>query len=259
MLNGKKITVVMPAYNAEKTLVKTYQEIPKDMVDDIILVDDHSADRTISIARELGIRTFLHNSNYGYGRNQKTCYREALKADTDIIIMLHPDYQYSPRLLMAMAAMICYGEYDVVLGSRIIGGGALKGGMPIYKYISNRVLTGFQNLIMGTKFSEFHTGYRGFSRHVIESLPLDANSDDFIFDNQILAQIIFAGYRIGEISCPTKYFKEASSINFFRSIKYGLGVIMVSIMFRLQKMGIGKFRIFSAKADMTETYYQSLR
>ncbi len=245
MLNGKKILVIMPAYNAEKTLVKTYNDIPKDIVDDIILVDDHSNDKTMLIARELGIRTFVHDANYGYGRNQKTCYGEALKGGADVIIMLHPDYQYSPKLLPAMAAMICYGEYDVVLGSRIIGGGALKGGMPVYKYLSNRVLTAFQNIMLGTKFSEFHTGYRGFSRSVIESLPIEENSDDFIFDNQMLSQIIFAGYRIGEISCPTRYFEEASSINFLRSIKYGIGVVMVSFMYRLQKIGLAKFKFLS--------------
>jgi len=244
MLNGKKVAVIMPAYNAEKTLLKTYNEIPKDIVDEIILVDDKSSDKTTTIARELGIKTFVHDANYGYGRNQKTCYREALNSKADVIVMLHPDYQYSPLLLPAIAAMICYGEYDVVLGSRIVGGGALRGGMPIYKYISNRFLTAFQNILFGTKFSEFHTGYRGFSRRVIESLPLDVNSDDFIFDNQMLAQIIYAGYSIGDLSCPTRYFKEASSINFARSVKYGAGVILVSIMYRLQKTGLARFKIF---------------
>lgn len=233
MLNDKKIVVVLPAYQAEKTLEVTVNAIPVDIVDEIILVDDHSSDRTVELAKELGLRVFVHEKNKGYGANQKTCYREALKSEADIVIMLHPDYQYEPRLVTAMASMIAYGIYDVVIGSRILGNTSIAGGMPRYKYYANRLLTFFQNLLIGTKLSEFHTGYRGFSREVLENLPLLANSDDFIFDNQMLVQVVASGYQIGEISCPTKYFPEASSINFFRSSVYGLGVIKNSIQFLL--------------------------
>ncbi|OFZ80291.1 MAG: glycosyl transferase family 2 [Bdellovibrionales bacterium RIFOXYD1_FULL_53_11] len=225
MLNGKKVVVVMPAYNAEKTLRQTYDEIPKSIVDEIILTDDKSRDNTASLARELGITTFVHEQNRGYGGNQKTCYARALEKGADIVIMLHPDYQYTPLLITAMASMIAYGVYDVVLGSRILGNTALKGGMPLYKYISNRFLTFSQNLLMNQKISEYHTGYRAFSRKVLEALPLEENSDDFVFDNEMLTQISFFGFGIGEVSCPTKYFDDASSINFRRSAVYGLGCL----------------------------------
>ncbi len=255
MLNGKKIVIVMPAYNAARTLQQTYSEIPLDIVDDILLVDDGSSDQTVSLARELGLTTFLHNDNLGYGRNQKTCYREALRRDADIIIMVHPDYQYSPKLIVPMAGMIAYGEYDVVLGSRILGTGALEGGMPLYKYISNRILTAIQNILLNYKLSEYHTGYRAFSRKVLEQLPLEENTDDFVFDNEMLAQVIYFGYRTGEISCPTRYFADASSINFRRSVKYGLGVLATSLKFRLQKMGLGRFRIFNSHDTQFLTDY----
>jgi glycosyltransferase involved in cell wall biosynthesis len=244
MLNGKKTVVVLPAYNAAKTLLRTFREIPMDVVDQVLLVDDCSADETVSLSRELGLRTFRHKQNLGYGRNQKTCYREALGSGADIVLMLHPDYQYSPKLIVPMLGMIAYGEYDVVLGSRIIGGGARKGGMPAYKYISNRFLTAVQNVLLQQKLSEYHTGFRAFTREVLETLPLDENSDDFVFDNQMLAQAAFFGYRIGEISCPTKYFEEASSINFGRSVAYGLGVLSTSIKFRLQRLGLVDLAIF---------------
>jgi len=255
MINGKKILVVLPSYNAEKTLEKTYREIPLDIVDEVLLVDDYSADKTVSLAKKLAIRTFIHDRNFGYGRNQKTCYREALRLKADIVIMLHPDYQYTPKLIMAMSSMIAFDIYDVVLGSRIIGGGAVKGGMPVYKYISNRLLTAMGNLLMGTKLSEFHTGYRAFSRKVLESLPLHKNSDNFVFDNQILAQIIYNGFRVGEVSCPTKYFEEASSISFKKSVVYGLGVIATSFQFRLHKMGLINSRLFSSEDESIKTDY----
>jgi glycosyltransferase involved in cell wall biosynthesis len=244
MLNGKKIVVIMPAYNAEKTLEKTYREIPFEFVDDVILVDDASQDRTPEVARGMGIRTIIHETNIGYGGNQKTCYRTALHLGADIVIMVHPDYQYTPRLIPAMASMIAYGEFDAVLASRILGIGALKGGMPLYKYISNRILTLFENLLLNHKLSEYHTGYRAFSREVLERLPLDKNSNDFLFDNQMLAQLVWFGYRIGEVSCPTRYFPEASSINFRRSLIYGLGVLKTSLQFRLRKWGILSSPIF---------------
>jgi glycosyltransferase involved in cell wall biosynthesis len=244
MLNGKKIVVVMPAYNAEKTLEKTYHEIPLEIVDDVVLVDDASRDRTSEIARELGIHNIVHEINIGYGGNQKSCYQAALRLGADIVIMVHPDYQYTPRLIPAMASMIAYGEFDCVLGSRILGTGALQGGMPLYKYIANRFLTMFENLFLGHKLSEYHSGYRAFSREILERLPLDKNSNDFVFDNQMLAQIIWFGYRIGELTCPTKYFEEASSINFRRSVAYGLGVLMTAVQFRLQKWGIPVSQIF---------------
>lgn len=236
MINNKKIVVVLPAYNAEKTLRQAYAEIPKDLIDNIILVDDASRDNTVRVARELGIDTYVHLENKGYGANQKTCYSEALKEGADIIIMLHPDYQYTPKLIPAMASMIAYGEFDTVLASRILGKGALKGGMPLHKYISNRILTSIQNILLNQKLSEYHTGYRAYARHVLENVPFQKNSDDFIFDNQILAQIIFAGYNIGELSCPARYFPEASSINLRRSIVYGLGVLKTSFIFFLKKI-----------------------
>jgi glycosyltransferase involved in cell wall biosynthesis len=258
MINGKRVAVVLPAYNAEKTLEATVRELP-DLVDIRILVDDHSSDRTIEVAHRLGLHTFVHDQNYGYGRNQQTCYREALSDGADVVIMVHPDYQYTPRLVTAMASMVAYGVYDVVLGSRIIGGQALQGGMPLYKYIANRFLTAFENLFLGIKLSEYHTGYRAFSREVLTKLPLLENSDDFVFDNQTLAQCVHFGFRIGEVSCPTKYFEEASSINFRGSVKYGLGVLGTTLQFALQKMRVAQFRIFSAKGRRLEpgyaTYY----
>lgn len=244
MLNGKKIVVVMPAYNAEKTLRDTYNDIPFEIVDDVILVDDASRDRTSEVARNMGIHTIVHENNLGYGGNQKSCYRAALELGADIVIMLHPDYQYTPKLIPAMASMIAYGEFDAVLGSRILGIGALQGGMPLYKYIANRFLTLFENLLLGHKLSEYHTGYRAFSREILERLPLEKNSNDFVFDNQMLAQIIWFGYRIGELSCPTKYFEDASSINFRRSVAYGLGVLKTAVQFRLQKWGLARPTIF---------------
>src|SRR5712692_4291094 len=224
MLNGKRIAVVLPAYNAERTLEATIRELP-DIVDIRILVDDHSKDGTVALAGRLGLQVYVHDQNYGYGRNQQTCYREALGNGADIVIMVHPDYQYTPLLVTAMAGMIAYGVYDVVLASRIIGGGALNGGMPFYKYVANRFLTAFQNVFTGAKLSEYHTGFRAFSKEVLMNLPLLENSDDFVFDNEMLAQSIYFGFRIGEVSCPTKYCEEASSINFARSVKYGFGVL----------------------------------
>jgi len=235
MINGKRVAVVMPAYNAEKTLEKTVRELT-DIVDIRILVDDSSNDRTAELSRRLGVETFIHDSNYGYGRNQQTCYREALSAGADIVVMLHPDYQYTPLLVPAMAGMIASGIYDMVLASRILGGGALRGGMPRYKYIANRLLTAFQNLFLGVKLSEYHTGYRAFSREILEALPLAENSDDFVFDNQMIAQAVIFGFKIGEISCPTKYFEEASSINFRRSVEYGLGVLGTTLSFVAHKL-----------------------
>jgi len=256
VLNGKRIFVVMPAYNAARTLAQTVAELPREMVDDVLVVDDHSSDATVRLARDLGLTTFVHERNLGYGRNQKTCYREALRRGADIVVMLHADYQYSPRLVTALASLIAYGEYDVVLASRILGQGALSGGMPLYKYISNRLLTLFQNLLLNYKLSEYHTGYRAFSREVLQALPLEENSDDFVFDNEMLAQVIYMRYRIGEVSCPAKYFPEASSINFSRSVKYGLGVMATSLKFRLQKMGLGHFRFLSPKGRrLLEDYY----
>jgi len=245
MIKGKKIVVVMPAYNAESTLERTYSEIPFHIVDEVILVDDFSRDQTFQKAKELGINTVIrHEKNTGYGGNQKTCYKAALEKGADIVIMLHPDYQYTPLLVEAMAYPIANGLFDAMLASRILGKGALKGGMPLYKYISNRFLTLFQNIMMNQKLSEYHTGYRAFSREILEKLPLHQNNDDFVFDNEMLGQIAYAGYEMGEVSCPTKYFPEASSINFKRSVKYGLGVLGVSVSFRLQKWGITKFKIF---------------
>lgn len=246
MLDGLKVAAVLPAYNAGKTLEQTYAEIPMDIVDDVILVDDASTDATAAVAERLGIHTVIHARNGGYGANQKTCYTVALARRADIVVMLHPDYQYTPRLLTAMAGMIASGHYDAVFASRILGGGALSGGMPRYKYVANRLLTAFQNLLMGAKLSEYHTGYRAWSRKVLEQLPLAACSDDFVFDNEMIAQAMFAGFRVGEISCPTKYFAEASSINFKRSCIYGLGVLRTAITYRLCRWGMLKSRIFAA-------------
>lgn len=246
MLKNKKICVVLPAYNAELTLKQTYDEIPFDIVDEVILVDDNSADDTVRVAQELGIRHIIkHDENRGYGANQKTCYNRALELGADVVIMLHPDYQYTPQLIESMAYVIVNGVYPVVLGSRILGKGALKGGMPIYKYFFNRCLTFLQNLLMNQKLSEYHTGYRAFSAEVLRQIRYNVDSDDFVFDNQMLAQIFFGGYEIAEITCPTKYFPEASSINFRRSSKYGLGVLWTSLQYRLQKWHLGKFKIFS--------------
>src|SRR5258708_29464567 len=259
MINGKRIAVVMPAYNAEKALEATVGELP-DLVDIRILVDDHSSDKTVELAHGLGLLVFQHDRNYGYGRNQQTCYREALAAGADVTIMLHPDYQYTPLLVTAMASMVAYGVYDVVLGSRIIGGQAIPGGMPIYKYVSNRFLTAFENFFLRVKLSEYHTGYRAFSRDVLTRLPLLENSDDFVFDNQMLAQCVHFGFRIGEVSCPTKYFEEASSINFRRSVEYGLGVLRTTFQFALQRAGIAHTAIFSEKGKTleagSEAYYE---
>jgi glycosyltransferase involved in cell wall biosynthesis len=245
MIENKRIAVVLPAYNAASTLRRTYAEIPHDIVDDCILTDDASSDETVLIARELGLHTITHDKNRGYGGNQKTCYKAALDRGADIVIMLHPDYQYSPRLLGAMAAMLVSGHYDAVMASRILGKGALAGGMPLYKYVANRVLTAIENLLLGIKLSEFHSGYRGWTKEVLESLPLDACSDDFVFDNEMIAQVVYYGFRIGEISCPTRYFPEASSINFSRSVKYGFGVIGTALKFRLHRMGIINSNLFS--------------
>ena len=237
----------MPAYNAEQTLEITYKEIPPGFIDEVILVDDASSDQTTELARKLGIYTIRHPKNRGYGGNQKTCYKEALKRRADVVIMLHPDYQYTPKLLVAMASLVAIGQYDIVLGSRIISGGTLRGGMPYYKYIANRFLTFFENLLLGAKLSEYHTGYRAFSRQVLLELPLEENSDDFVFDNQMIAQIFMAGFEIAEITCPTKYFDEASSINFRRSMKYGLGVLGTAFRYRFHKWGLCKSRLFAGK------------
>lgn len=245
MLDGLKVAVVLPAYNASKTLKQTYAEIPMGIVDDVILVDDASTDRTAAVAERLGIHTVIHARNGGYGANQKTCYTMALARGADIVVMLHPDYQYSPRLLTAMAGMIASGHYDAVFASRILGGGALSGGMPRYKYVANRLLTAFQNLLMGAKLSEYHTGYRAWSSKVLQQLPLAACSDDFVFDNEMVAQAMFAGFRVGEISCPTKYFPEASSINFRRSCIYGLGVLRTALMYRLCRWRLAESSVFA--------------
>ena len=248
MLHSKKIVIVLPAYNAAKTLEQTYREIPFDIVDDVILVDDASRDHTIEVAQALGIKHVIrHENNKGYGGNQKTCYAKALELGADVVIMLHPDYQYTPKLIPAMASIIAQGLYPVVLGSRILGKGALKGGMPMYKYIANRLLTLIQNILVGEKLSEYHTGYRAFSKEVLQSLRLEENSDDFVFDNQMLSQIIYAGFPIGEITCPTKYFPEASSINLYRSSVYGLGVLAVSCKHALQRMGLASFAMYRKK------------
>ncbi len=249
MIKGKKIVVVLPAYNAAKTLEMTYNEIPFDIVDDVVLVDDASKDTTVEKGKELGIKHIVkHEKNRGYGGNQKSCYAKALELDADIAIMLHPDYQYTPKLIRAMASIIANDVFPVVYASRILGKGALRGGMPIYKYIANRLLTLFQNILMGQKLSEYHTGYRAFSAEIFDKIDIEANSDDFVFDNEMSAQICYAGYDIGEVTCPTKYFEDASSINFKRSAIYGLGVIRVSIIYRLQKWGLVKSPIFKLKS-----------
>ncbi|MGA9504222.1 MAG: glycosyltransferase family 2 protein [Terriglobales bacterium] len=259
MINGKRIAVVFPAYNAEKTLEATVRELPES-VDIRILVDDHSSDGTVAIAQRLGLQSFVHNRNYGYGRNQQTCYREALAAGADVVIMVHPDYQYTPLLVTAMASMIAYDVYDVVLGSRILGGRARQGGMPLWKYVANRFLTLFENTLLGAKLSEYHTGYRAFSSTVLKDLPLLENSDDFVFDNQMLAQCVYFGFRIGEVSCPTKYFEEASSINFRRSVRYGLEVLQTTVQFALQRAGILDNPIFNKDGKTLESdgesYYE---
>ena len=248
MLKGKRICVVLPAYKAEGTLEATYREIPFGIVDEVVLVDDCSPDGTIEIAKKLGIQHVIrHEENRGYGGNQKSCYDKALSLGADIVVMLHPDYQYDPRLIESMCYLIANGVYPVVLGSRILGKGALKGGMPKYKYFFNRFLTAFQNFVMNQKLAEYHTGYRAFSREVLEAIDYHANSDDFVFDNQMLAQIFYAGFEVAEITCPTKYFPEASSINFRRSVKYGLGVIRTSLSYRFQKWHLGSFGIFKKR------------
>jgi glycosyltransferase involved in cell wall biosynthesis len=244
MIHNKKIVVVLPAYQAERTIERSFQDIPKDIVDHILMVDDSSSDRTVEVAHRLGIKTIVHKKNIGYGGNQKTCYKAAIELGADIVVMLHPDYQYEPKLISAMAAMVAGEVYDCVLGSRILGNTAIRGGMPIYKYVANRLLTALQNLIMCTKLSEFHTGYRAFSRTLIETLALDANSDDFVFDNQMLAQIIAHGFRIGEISCPTRYLAESSSISLYRSIIYAFGVLRTTIEYRLWRWRIYQSDIF---------------
>lgn len=244
MLNGKRIVVVMPAYNAEKTLRRTYDEIPKDVVDEIILTDDKSADRTVEIARSLGIKVFVHDRNLGYGGNQKTCYREALRAGADVVVMLHPDYQYPPALITPMAALITSGMFDVVMGSRILGNRALRGGMPVYKYVANRLLTLIENNMIGQKLSEYHTGYRAFSREVLTGLPILENSDDFVFDNQMLLQALFFGYEVAEITCPAAYAEDSSSIGFGRSVVYGCGVLSTAWGYVLAKRGLARRRIF---------------
>ena len=259
MINGKRIAVVMPAYNAEKTLEMTVREL-SDVVDIKILVDDSSKDQTAALSRKLGVQTFVHDANYGYGRNQQTCYREALAAGADIVVMVHPDYQYTPSLVPAMAGMVASGVYDMVLASRILGAGALKGGMPLYKYVANRFLTAFQNLFLGVKLSEYHTGFRAFSKELLQTLPLLENSDDFVFDNQMIAQAAMFGFKIGEISCPTKYFKEASSINFKRSVEYGLGVLATTAGFVAHKLGIFRAPRFGVTGrKITQQYYSQAK
>ena len=252
MLNGKRICVVMPAYNAEKTLKKTYDEIPKDIVDDVILTDDASTDETVKISRELNIKTFVHTANKGYGGNQKTCYQAALKSGADIVIMLHPDYQYTPKLILPMASMMTEGLFDTMIGSRILGNKAMMGGMPLYKYISNRILTLSENLLIQQKLSEYHTGYRAFSRKVLETIPLLENSDDFVFDNQMLCQTLYFGFDVGEVSCPALYFDDASSISFSRSVTYGLGVMQTAMKYAMARRGMGHFRIFNPNGKKLE-------
>ncbi len=247
MITGKRVCVVMPAYNAEKTLAQTVAELDRSVADDIIVVDDASHDETERVARELGLHVIVHQRNRGYGGNQKTCYTEALSRGADIVVMVHPDYQYSPRLMPAMASMVASGHFDCVLGSRILGVGALRGGMPIWKYVANRTLTAVENLLLGYKLAEYHTGYRAYSRRFLETLPLEENSDDFVFDNQLLAQGLWFGFDIGEVSCPTRYFAEASSINFRRSVKYGFGVLGTAVQYRLAKMGLVHPRVLSSE------------
>jgi glycosyltransferase involved in cell wall biosynthesis len=250
MIEGKKLVVVLPAYNAEKTLTKTYEDLPHEVIDEVILVDDQSKDNTVEMARSLNIHTVIqHDHNMGYGGNQKTCYRTALEHGADIVVMVHPDYQYSPRLCGAMAWMVASGEYDLVLGSRILGNIAQRGGMPWWRFVSNRLLTLFENILLGSKLSEFHTGYRAYSRKLLEALPLDANSDDFVFDNQFIAQTVYFGFNIGEISVPIRYLDDSSSISFARSVTYGFGVLGVSMEYRLTRMGVMHPGIFARAGD----------
>jgi glycosyltransferase involved in cell wall biosynthesis len=253
MITGKRVCVVMPAYNAEKTLAQTVAELDRSIADDIIVVDDASRDETERVARELGLHVIVHPRNRGYGGNQKTCYTEALSRGADIVVMVHPDYQYSPRLMPAMASMVASGHFDCVLGSRILGVGALRGGMPLWKYVANRSLTAVENLLLGYKLAEYHTGYRAYSRKFLETLPLGENSDDFVFDNQLLAQGLWFGFDIGEVTCPTRYFAEASSINFRRSVKYGFGVLGTALQFRLAKMGLVRPRVLSREGRRLAT------
>ena len=252
MLNGKRICVVMPAYNAEKTLKKTYDEIPKDIVDNVILTDDASTDETVKVSRELDIKTFIHTENKGYGGNQKTCYQAALESRADIVIMLHPDYQYTPKLILPMASMMTEGLFDAMIGSRILGNKAMMGGMPLYKYVSNRILTLSENLLIQQKLSEYHTGYRAFSRKVLETIPLLENSDDFVFDNQMLCQTLYFGFDVGEVSCPALYFDDASSISFSRSVTYGMGVMQTAMKYAMARRGMGHFRIFNPNGKKLE-------
>ncbi len=259
MIRNKKVIVVLPAYNAEKTLESTYREIPFDIVDEVMLVDDASTDRTVAVSKRLNIQTIVHGANMGYGGNQKTCYAEALRHGADIVVMLHPDYQYTPKLISAMAFLLESGEFDVVLGSRILGGQALQGGMPVYKYVSNRFLTFAQNLLMGAKLSEYHTGYRAFARTVLERIPLEKNSNDFVFDAQMLSQILYAGFRVGEITCPARYFTEASSINFLRSVRYGLGCLLTALQYRLSKTRLYRSPLFSSLENSRKSTESSPR
>lgn len=254
MIKNKKVVVVMPAYNAEKTLRRTFTEMPHDLVDEVILVDDASHDNTVDVATDLGITTIVHEQNIGYGGNQKTCYRKALSLGADIIIMLHPDYQYTPLLITAMASMLSEDLFDCVLGSRILGIGARKGGMPLYKYISNRFLTATQNFVISYKLSEYHTGYRGYTSALLNAIPFESNSDDFVFDNQILSQIIYGGYRIGEITCPTLYMEDSSSIDFRRSTLYGLGVLKTTFLFRLQRWRLINTPLFNSIKPRTDSH-----
>ena len=257
MIRDQRVAVVLPAYNAARTLEMTIRQIDRTIVDDVIVVDDGSTDQTQQIARQLGVHFAFHRRNEGYGGNQKTCYTLALATGADIIVMLHPDYQYEPRLVPALAHVVASGVFDVALGSRILGRGAIRGGMPVYKYISNRLLTLIQNILIGQKLSEYHTGYRAFSRRVLETLPLLANSDDFVFDNQMIVQCHAWGFSIAEVSCPTKYFPEASSISFGRSVRYGFGVLWTAARFRLQRWGVASFRIFSSSAQGLTGYYRA--
>lgn len=254
MLHGQRVVVVMPAYRAERTLAACYRAIPHDIVDAVLLVDDASDDATIAVAEGLGLPTIRHAINAGYGANQKTCYREALRAGADIVVMVHPDYQYEPRLITALASLVASGVYDIAIGSRMLGRTALSGGMPRYKYYANRALTAFQNVLMGARLSEYHTGFRAFSRRVLETLPLGANSADFLFDNQMLAQALAFGMRIGEVSCPTRYFEDASQISFRRSVVYGLGVLRTSASYRMWRWGLASPRIFSERPEFRITF-----
>lgn len=259
MIHGQRVLVVFPAYNAERTLEKTNEAIPRDVVDEVLVVDDASQDRTVEMAQRLGLSTLVHRKNLGYGGNQKTCYTEAIARGADIVVMVHPDYQYEPRLVPAMASLIALGIYDVVLGSRMIGKGARQGGMPGYKYVANRFLTLFQNVLLGEKLSEYHTGFRAFSKKVLETLPLEANSDDFVFDNQMLAQAFHFGFRIGEVSCPTRYETDSSSINLVRSCQYGLGVLATSVGYRLARLGLARPAIFDAEGPRLKSELVSER